>query len=115
MKNTIESAPWGVYEGEPVTRWRLVNANGLELHFTNWGGRLLKALVPDRCGQLANVTLGWPTLEEYIGEHGGTYYGALVGRYGNRIGKGRFTLESESILNTSSAIDAKPVQLLLYQ
>ena len=95
MKNTIESAPWGVYEGEPVTRWRLVNANGLELHFTNWGGRLLKALVPDRCGQLANVTLGWPTLEEYIGEHGGTYYGALVGRYGNRIGKGRFTLDGK--------------------
>ena len=50
MKNLIESMPWGTFEGEPVTRWRLVNANGLELHFTNWGGRLLKALVPDRCG-----------------------------------------------------------------
>lgn len=89
MTNAIESMPWGIFEGEPVTLWRLVNANGLELDFTDWGGRLVKALVPDRSGHLDNVTLGWPTLDDYVAEHGGTYYGALVGRYGNRIGKGR--------------------------
>lgn len=93
MSNSIESSPWGVFEGEEVRLWRLVNANGLELHFSNWGGRLVKALVPDRDGRLGNVTLGWPTLDEYVGEHGGTYFGALVGRYGNRIGDGKFTLD----------------------
>ena len=48
MKNSIESMPWGEFEGEKVTLWRLVNANGLELDFTDWGGRLVKAIVPDR-------------------------------------------------------------------
>jgi len=88
----IESAKWGEFEGGEVRLWRLVNKNGVELHFTNWGGRLVRALVPDREGRLANVTLGWNTLQEYVVEHGGTYYGALVGRYGNRIGDGKFTL-----------------------
>lgn len=96
MQNAIKSEPWGVFEGEPVTLWRLVNANGMELDFTDWGGRLVRALVPDRDGRLANVTLGWATLDEYVAEHGGTYYGALVGRYGNRIGKGRFTLDGRT-------------------
>ena len=88
MKNSIESMPWGSFDGEEVRLWRLVNANGLELQFTNYGGRLVKAIVPDRNGHFENVTLGWPTLDEYVAENGGTYYGALVGRYGNRIGAG---------------------------
>lgn len=89
----ISSIKWGTFEGQDVRLWRLVNRHGLELHITNWGGRLVKALVPDRNGRLANVTLGWDTLGEYVAEQGGTYYGALVGRYGNRIGKGRFALD----------------------
>ena len=95
MSNLIESKPWGQFEGEEVRLWRLVNANGLELQITNWGGRLVKAIVPDRDGRPANVTLGWPTFDEYVAENGGTYYGALVGRYGNRIGKGKFTLDGK--------------------
>ena len=79
MKNSIESMPWGTFDGEEVRLWRLVNANGLELQFTNFGGRLIKAIVPDRNGHFENVTLGWPTLDEYVAENGGTYYGALVG------------------------------------
>ena len=95
MKNSIESMPWGSFDGEEVRLWRLVNANGLELQFTNYGGRLVKAIVPDRNGHFENVTLGWPTLDEYVAENGGTYYGALVGRYGNRIGAGKFTLNGK--------------------
>ncbi len=95
MKNSIESMPWGTFDGEEVRLWRLVNANGLELQFTNFGGRLVKAIVPDRNGHFENVTLGWPTLDEYVAENGGTYYGALVGRYGNRIGAGKFTLNGK--------------------
>lgn len=93
MKNSIESKPWGTFEGKQVTLWRLVNANGLELHFTDWGARLIKAIVSDRRGTFDNVTLGWPTLDEYVAENGGTYYGAIVGRYANRIGKGKFSID----------------------
>ncbi len=96
MENLIESQSWGTFEGEEVRLWRLVNANGLELQITNWGGRLVKAIAPDRNGKLENVTLGWPTLGEYVAENGGTYYGALVGRYGNRIGKGKFSLNGKN-------------------
>jgi aldose 1-epimerase len=95
MKTILESKPWGSFEGHPVRLWRLVNANGVELQFTDFGGRLVKAFVPDRDGTFANVTLGWETLDEYVAEHGGTYFGALVGRYGNRIGNGRFSLEGK--------------------
>ena len=94
--NKIKSQEWGRFEGEEVRLWRLVNANGLELQITNWGGRLVKAIAPDRDGKFENVTLGWATLDEYMAENGGTYYGALVGRYGNRIGKGRFSLEGKN-------------------
>ena len=95
MKCSIEKMPWGCFEGQQVSLWRLTNANGVELDITDFGGRLVKAIVPDRDGNFDNVTLGWNTLDEYVAEHGGTYYGALVGRYGNRIGKGRFTLEGK--------------------
>ena len=95
MKNSIVSVKWGMFEGQDASLWRLVNANGMELDITDFGGRLVKAIVPDREGRFDNVTLGWETLDEYIGEHGGTYYGALVGRYGNRIGKGKFTLDGQ--------------------
>ncbi len=95
MKNSIERMSWGEFEGTPVSLWRLVNANGMELDITDFGGRLVKAMAPDRDGKLDNVTLGWDTLDEYVSERGGTYYGALVGRYGNRIGRGKFTLDGK--------------------
>ena len=95
MKNSIVSVKWGMFEGQEARLWRLVNANGMELDITDFGGRPVRAIVPDREGRFDNVTLGWETLDEYIGEHGGTYYGALVGRYGNRIGKGKFTLDGQ--------------------
>ena len=72
MGNSIESMPWGSFEGRDVRLWRLVNTNGMELDFTDYGGRLIKAIVPDRDGKLDNVTLGWNTLDEYVVEHGGT-------------------------------------------
>ena len=59
MKTSIESKPWGTFEGREVRLWRLVNANGVELHFSDYGGRLVKAIVPDRNGKIGNVVLGW--------------------------------------------------------
>ncbi|MBR4654445.1 MAG: galactose mutarotase [Kiritimatiellae bacterium] len=112
MKNSIEKVAWGSFEGEEAHLWRLVNANGMELDITDFGGRLVRALVPDREGHFDNVTLGWETLDEYVGEHGGTYYGALVGRYGNRIGKGRFTLDGvEHVLELNNEPNGIPCAL----
>ena len=112
MKTSIESKLWGTFEGRDVRLWRLVNANGMELHFSDYGGRLVKAIVPDRDGKLDNVTLGWNTLDEYVVEHGGTYYGALVGRYGNRIRDGKFTLDGkEYVLECTNAPAGIPCAL----
>ena len=72
MKNSIEKIKWGKFEGADVSLWKLVNANGVELDITDFGGRLVNALVPDRFGNWDNITLGWETLDEYVGEHGGT-------------------------------------------
>ena len=96
MALKIECEKWGETEGKEVKLWKLSNSGGIELWFTSYGARLVKAFVPDRDGKIENVTLGWPTLAEYVAENGGTYYGATVGRYGNRIGSnGTFAIGGE--------------------
>jgi len=95
MKNALGSVVWGTFEGAEIRLWRLVNAKGTEVQITNYGGRIVRVLTRDRSGALDNVTLGWNSLEEYV-KDGGTYYGALVGRYGNRIGEGKFALDGQT-------------------
>ena len=90
MSHSISTVPFGQIDGREVKLWKLVNANGVELDITEYGGRLVRALVPDRDGKLGDVVLGYDTLEQYLADD--TYQGALVGRYGNRIGKGTFSL-----------------------
>jgi len=96
MENQITSKAWGTFEGAEVRLWTLRNAAGMEVDFTNYGGRLVRCSVPDRAGNFDDVTLGYDTLESYLAD-GGTYFGALVGRYGNRIGNGgTFTLDGKT-------------------
>ncbi len=70
----------------------LLNKNGVKVTFLNYGGIVTSILVPDKAGKMADVIVGFPEdqLERFQGQH--PYFGALVGRYGNRIAKGRFTL-----------------------
>jgi aldose 1-epimerase len=94
MSFKLESEVWGSFEGKEVKLWKIASPAGIELWFTDYGARLVKAFTPDRNGKKENVTLGWPTLDEYVAENGGTYYGATVGRYGNRIGSnGTFSID----------------------
>lgn len=72
----------------------LKNKNGLELYVTNYGGRVVALLVPDKNGCLTDIVLGHNTLEEYI-QSPEQYLGAAIGRYGNRIAKGEFSLEGK--------------------
>ncbi|MDG5766359.1 galactose mutarotase [Balneolales bacterium ANBcel1] len=71
----------------------LVNAGGMELTVTNYGGIITRIMAPDRDGQLENVVLGFDNLDDYLGEH--PFFGAIIGRYANRIAEGRFELDGE--------------------
>ena len=73
--------------------YTLTNKNGMEVCFTNFGGRIVSILVPDRHGNMLDVCLGHDSIADYIRYgHQGCNFGALIGRYGNRIKDGKFTL-----------------------
>ena len=80
--------------GEEVSIYTLTNTNGIEARIINYGGIVVSLKVPDRDGNLADVVLGFEDLDGYLGEH--PYFGALVGRYGNRIAKGSFSIDGET-------------------
>ncbi len=77
--------------GETVELYTLKNLKGIEARVITYGGIIVSLKVPDRDGKLADVVLGFDSLDGYLKEH--PYFGALIGRYGNRIGKGRFVLK----------------------
>ena len=79
--------------GENVDLYTLRNSKGVEAKITNYGGILVSLKVPDRNGKFDDVVLGFNDLESYLTKND-PYMGALIGRYGNRIAKGRFTLNS---------------------
>jgi aldose 1-epimerase len=78
-------------DGASVDLYTLTNRNGMEAKITNYGGIVTTLTAPDRNNKYADVVLGFNDLESYL--KGGPYFGALIGRYGNRIAKGRFTLD----------------------
>jgi aldose 1-epimerase len=89
---TVESEAWGVTpEGDSITLYTLRNANGIEVRVADWGGIVTRVLVPDREGRVADVVLGHDSLAAYVA--GTPYFGAIVGRYANRIAGARFALD----------------------
>jgi aldose 1-epimerase len=87
---TVSKAPFGTADGQSVDLYTLRNLHGVEAKITNYGGILVSLKVPDRNGKFDDVVLGFNDLDTYLKGH--PYFGALIGRYGNRIAKGRFTL-----------------------
>lgn len=77
-------------DGAAIDRYTLRNMHGVEADIINYGGIVTSLRVPDRTGALGDVVLGFDTLEPYTREH--PYFGSLIGRYGNRIARGRFEL-----------------------
>ncbi|BFO21178.1 hypothetical protein SHKM778_75660 [Streptomyces sp. KM77-8] len=77
-------------DGTKVHSWTLENG-GTRMEVLSYGGIVRSLEIPDRRGRYANVSLGFGTIEEYVASS--PYFGALIGRYGNRVGKGRFTLD----------------------
>lgn len=78
-------------DGTAVDIYTLTNKAGLEARIMTYGAILVSLKIPDRAGALADVNLGFDSLEGYLGTH--PYFGAIIGRYGNRIAKARFTLD----------------------
>ena len=92
---TINQQPFGkTTDGTAVQVYTLRNVKGATARITNYGGILLSLMMPDRDGKLADVVLGYDDLENYLRFN--PYFGALVGRYGNRIANGRFTLDGKT-------------------
>lgn len=90
----IVREPFGeTADGKAVDLYRLTNANGMEVAITTYGGIVVKLTAPDRQDNYADVVLGFDKLEGYLAGH--PYFGAIVGRYGNRIAKGKFTLDGK--------------------
>ena len=80
-------------EGKEVALFVLTNKNGVEACITNYGGRIVSLMVPDRDGNLTDVELGHDSIANYLADDGN--FGALIGRYGNRIKEGQFTLDGK--------------------
>jgi len=88
----ITREPFGEIDGEPVERITLNNDTGMSVAILTYGGIIQSLTVPDRHGRRDNVVLGFPDLDGYLVEPS-PYFGAVVGRYANRIANGRFTLD----------------------
>ncbi len=78
--------------GDGVSLYTIQNKNGLEASFTNFGQHLVSLMVPDKNGDFEDIVLGFSNLDGYK-QPSGTYYGSIIGRYGNRIAKGKFVLD----------------------
>ena len=90
-KMTITENQFGDFNGQPVTEYTLTNANGMEVGILNYGGTVTKILTKDNKGIMGDVLLGYDSLAGYL-QTGNPYFGCLIGRYGNRIAKGKFSL-----------------------
>ena len=89
---SISIKPFGqTKDGQQVNQYTLTNASGASISVIDWGAILTSIIVPDRDGNMADVALGFDSMEKYGGPHGSM--GDTVGRYGNRIAKGQFELD----------------------
>ncbi len=90
VKTTFGTLP----DGQTADYYTLRNKNGMEIKITNYGGIITHLMAPDKNGTFEDVVLGYDSLGGYL--KASPYFGALVGRYGNRIGKAKFTLEGKT-------------------
>lgn len=83
-------------DGSPVTRVTLRNANGIEVDVISYGGIITRLVTPDASGEMGDIVLARDSIEDY--EASNPYFGAIIGRYGNRIAGGRFELDGTQVI-----------------
>jgi len=94
-KNTVQKEAFGkLPDGTPVEIYTLANGNGMQARIMTYGGAVVSLTTPDRNGRYADVVLGMDSLDGYL--KGVPYFGALIGRYGNRIGHAQFVLDGKT-------------------
>ncbi|MEM6378565.1 MAG: aldose epimerase family protein [Bacteroidota bacterium] len=99
---SISDTDYGMTEDGMAKLFVLRNKNGTEVKITNYGGIITSILTPDRDGKMADITLGYDSLSSYL--EGSPYFGSIIGRYANRIAKGKFTLDGvEYAIATNNA------------
>jgi len=90
----VQKEPFGeTPDGTPITRYLLSNDKGMTVSIIDYGAIVNSIELPDRNGKVASITLGFPTLDGYVGKD--PYFGAICGRYANRIAKGKFKLNGK--------------------
>jgi len=91
----VNQQPWGkMPDGTPVDLYTLRNSKGMEARITTYGGAVVSLTAPDRAGKFADVVLGMDSVDGYRSQT--SFLGALIGRYGNRIGHAKFTLDGKT-------------------
>lgn len=100
----LEKTPFGEVDGKAVDLYSVSFESGLQAKVTNYGGIITSLFVPDRNGEIEDVVLGYDSLQGYLTKT--PYFGALIGRYGNRIAKGQFLLDGkEYSLATNNGVN----------
>ena len=84
---------FGTVDGRAVGQFTLTNKNGIEVRAITYGGIITSIKTPDRAGRMGDIVLGFDSIDGYLAGH--PFFGAIVGRYGNRIAKGRFTIDGQ--------------------
>ena len=93
----ITKRPFGTLaDGTAVSCWTMENAHGLRAELLDYGATIRSVQVPDRAGRLIDVVLGYDDLAGYAGNP--SFYGATIGRFGNRIGGAEFALNGKDVL-----------------
>lgn len=91
---TIERSNGGFTPEGPALLYTLTNSNGIQAVVTDYGATLVSLKTPDKMGNLGEITLGFDSVEGFVGVH--PYFGATIGRYGNRIANGSFSIDGET-------------------
>jgi aldose 1-epimerase len=95
MKKSVTEKPFGNFNGETVTEYTFTNENGMQVSIINYGGTVTKIITKDKDGKDGDVILGYGSLTGYL-QKGNPYFGCLIGRYGNRIAKGKFMVDGKT-------------------
>jgi len=93
-KPGVTSKDWGEVDGKKVQLYSLTNKDGVTVTISNYGGTVTSWVTPDKHGNKSSVIIGMDSLSEYLKKP--PYFGALIGRYGNRIGDAKFTLDGKA-------------------
>jgi aldose 1-epimerase len=90
--SSVTKADWGEADGKKVYLYTLTNKNGVQVKITNYGGTVTSWVTPDKSGNKSSIVLGFDSLSGYLAKP--PYFGAIIGRYGNRIAKGSFKIDT---------------------